>query len=65
VTINLSTNEPETRDFIPELKDAKLAQVKCVNKEYFVVIYKRNVVVSLAIFFQNFPNIHMMPTGQR
>ena len=36
---------------IPELKDATLAQVKCVNKEYFVAIYKRNVAVSLAIHF--------------
>nr|QIM40772.1 prolyl oligopeptidase [Amanita molliuscula] len=43
VTIDLSTGEPEIRDFIPEQKDAKLTQVKCVNKEYFVTIYKRNV----------------------
>jgi prolyl oligopeptidase len=49
VTIDISTGEPETRDFIPELKDATLSQVKCVNKEYFIVIYKRNVLVSLAI----------------
>ena len=46
VTIDLSTGEPEARDFIPELKDATLTQVKCVNKEYFVAIYKRNVVIS-------------------
>lgn len=51
VTIDLSTDEPEIRDFIPELKDATLAQVKCVNKEYFIAIYKRNVIVSLAIYF--------------
>ena len=50
ITIDLLTGEPEIRDFIPELTDAKLAQVKCVNKEYFVAIYKRNVV-SLANFF--------------
>ncbi|KAF8622425.1 hypothetical protein AX15_007009 [Amanita polypyramis BW_CC] len=43
ITIDLSKDEPEIRDFIPEQKDAKLTQVKCVNKEYFVVIYKRNV----------------------
>nr|E2JFG2.1 RecName: Full=Dual function macrocyclase-peptidase POPB; AltName: Full=Prolyl oligopeptidase B; Short=POP B; AltName: Full=Toxin-processing prolyl oligopeptidase [Amanita bisporigera]ADN19205.1 prolyl oligopeptidase [Amanita bisporigera] len=43
VTIDLSTGEPEIRDFIPEQKDAKLTQVKCVNKGYFVAIYKRNV----------------------
>lgn len=53
ITMDLSTGEPEIRDFIPELEDAKLAQVKCINKEYFVVIYKRNV--SLPIFL-NSPN---------
>jgi prolyl oligopeptidase len=51
VTIDISTGEPETRDFIPELKDATLSEVKCVNKEFFIVIYKRNVVVPLAIYF--------------
>jgi hypothetical protein len=43
VTIDIST---ETRDFIPELEDATLSEVKCVN-----VIYKRNVVAPLAIYF--------------
>ena len=61
ITIDLSTGEPEICDFIPELEDATLAQVKCVNKEYFVVIYKRNVIVSLAIIFENF----LTSTGQR
>lgn len=51
VTIDLSTGEPEIRDFIPEQKDATLALVKCVNKEFFVAIYKRHVIVSLAIYF--------------
>jgi hypothetical protein len=45
ITIDLSKDEPEIRDFIPEVKDAKLVQIKCVNKEYFVVIYKRNVIL--------------------
>ena len=44
ITIDLSKKEPEVHDFIPEMKDAKLVQVNCVNKEYFVVIYKRNVM---------------------
>ncbi|KDR68475.1 hypothetical protein GALMADRAFT_78538 [Galerina marginata CBS 339.88] len=43
ITIDLSKDEPEIRDFIPEEKDAKLAQVNCANEEYFVAIYKRNV----------------------
>ena len=62
ITIDLSTGE--TRDFIPEQKDARLANVKCVNKEYFVVIYKRNVAL-LAICFLNSPNADMSLTGQR
>nr|QKM76213.1 prolyl oligopeptidase [Lepiota venenata] len=41
VTINLSKGG-ETFDLIPEAKDAKLVQVTCVNREYFVAIYKRN-----------------------
>jgi prolyl oligopeptidase len=44
VTVDLSKEEIEIRDFIPEVKDAKLVQVNCVNKEYFVVIYKRDVI---------------------
>jgi prolyl oligopeptidase len=52
ITIDISKGEPETRDFIPEQKDATLVHVKCVNNEYFVVIYKRNViVVSFVIYF--------------
>lgn len=43
ITIDLSKTELQIRDFIPEVKDAKLAQINCVNKEYFVVVYKRNV----------------------
>ena len=49
VTIDLSTGNPKIRDFIPELKDA--TQVKYVNKECFLAIYKRNVVNSLAFYF--------------
>ena len=43
VTIDLSSEEQEIRDFIPEDKDAQLAQINCANREYFVAIYKRNV----------------------
>jgi len=43
VTVDLSKDEPEIRDFIPGVKDAKLVHVNCVNTEYFVAIYKRNV----------------------
>lgn len=52
VNIDLSSGEPETHDFIPELKDATqdAPQVKCINKEYSIVIYKRNVVVSRYYF---------------
>jgi protease II len=50
VTVDLSKDEPEIRDFIPEVKDAKLVQANCVNEEYFVAIYKRNVI-PLAIRF--------------
>ena len=56
ITIDISIGAPETRDFIPELKDAIYSfnfKVKFVNKEYFVVVYKRNVIVfSLAIYFR-------------
>ena len=52
VTIDLSTGDPEIRDFIPEQKDATLIQVKCVNDEYFVVIYKRNVEILLRFTFE-------------
>ena len=38
VAVDLSTDKLETRDFIPELKDTTLSQVKYVNKEYFIVI---------------------------
>jgi hypothetical protein len=54
VTIDLSTDEPEIRDFIPEVEDATLSIVKCVNKEYFIVIFKRNVIVSLSFNFFGF-----------
>jgi hypothetical protein len=40
----LSKEDPEICDFIPEVKNAKLGQVNCVNKEYFVAIYKRDVI---------------------
>ncbi|KIM74946.1 hypothetical protein PILCRDRAFT_827771 [Piloderma croceum F 1598] len=40
VTVHLSKEEIEIRDFIPEVKNAKLVQVNCVNKMYFVAIYK-------------------------
>ncbi|KAH9963773.1 prolyl oligopeptidase [Russula dissimulans] len=43
VTIDLSTEPPKICDFISEDNDAKLFQINCANKEYFVVIYKRNV----------------------
>ena len=56
ITIDLSKDEPEIRDFIPEVKDAKLVQINCVNKEYFVVIYKRNVI-PLGIW--KISNVHM------
>ena len=56
ITIDISIGAPETREFIPELKDAIYSfnfKVKFVNKEYFVVVYKRNVIVfSLAIYFR-------------
>jgi hypothetical protein len=37
--------EIEIHDFIPEVKNVKLVQVNCVNKEYFVAIYKRDVIL--------------------
>ena len=40
---SLKDGEPKTRDFIAELNNATLVQVKYVNKRYFVAIHKRNV----------------------
>ncbi len=64
ITIDLSKDEPEIRDFIPEVKDAKLTQINCVNKEYFVAIYKRNVI-PLGDLALNYSNVHMTSAGQR
>ncbi|KAF8696533.1 hypothetical protein AX14_001525 [Amanita brunnescens Koide BX004] len=50
VTVDLAMDEPEIRDFILAVKDAKLVQVNCVNKDYFVVIYKRNVKDEIYIY---------------
>ena len=50
ITIDISKDEPEIRDFIPEEKDAKLVQINCVNKDYFVAIYKRNVTLLYLAF---------------
>ena len=62
VTIDISTDEPETRDFIPELKDGTLSLVKCVNKEYFVVVYKRNVSSFTGYLLLKFPNVDIYIT---
>jgi len=45
VTVDLSKEEQDIRDFIPEHKEARLTQISRVNKTYFVVIYKRNVLL--------------------
>jgi len=45
VTVDLSKEEQDIRDFIPEHKEAKLAQISGVNKTSFVAIYKRNVLL--------------------
>jgi len=63
ITVDLSKEEFETRDFISEVKDAKLVQVNCVNKEYFVVIYKRDVNPKFVSDFLIVFLIHMTPTG--
>ena len=44
VTVGLSKDEQDIRDFIPEHEEAKLTQISCVNKTYFVAIHKRNVL---------------------
>ena len=43
-TIDLSKEGQKICDFIPEDKDAQLTQISGANKEYFVAIYKRNVI---------------------
>jgi len=56
VTIDLSGEEQEIRDFIPEDKDAsaQLTHVTSTNKEYFVAIYKRNVTTHPSFRFSPF-----------
>ena len=44
MTVDLSEEEQDIRDFIPEHKEAKLTQISRVNKTYFVAIHKRNVL---------------------
>ena len=56
VTVDLSREEQDIRDFIPEHEEAKLTQISRVNKTYFVVIYKRNVILYTRpsiIYFSN------------
>jgi len=54
VTIDLSGETQEIRDFIPEDKDAQLAQINSANKEHFVAIYKRNVIFHSCFRFSLF-----------
>jgi protease II len=42
VTIDMNDEEKRIKDLIPEDKDANLISVSCINKNYFVVVYKRN-----------------------
>jgi prolyl oligopeptidase len=42
ITIDLNDDQKKFRDLIPEQKDATLVDVSCVNKDHFVVVYKRN-----------------------
>lgn len=50
ITVDLSRDEPEIRDFIPEDKKADLVDIDCVNKDYFAVIYKRNVIDEIYLY---------------
>ena len=42
VTIDMNDEEKKIKDLIPEDKSANLISVSCVNKDNFVVVYKRN-----------------------
>jgi len=42
VTIDMSDEKKQIKDLISEDKDATLVDVSCVNKNNFVVVYKRN-----------------------
>jgi prolyl oligopeptidase len=43
VTLDMTAPKPELKDLIPEDKDAHLANVRAVDQDKFVVVYKRNV----------------------
>ncbi|KAG6916377.1 hypothetical protein DXG01_007098 [Tephrocybe rancida] len=43
ISIDVSGEKPVFADLIPEVKDANLAEIRFVNNDTFVVIYKRNV----------------------
>lgn len=41
--MDLTEDNPQTKEFIPEDKDANLVEVHRVNRDQFGIIYKRNV----------------------
>ncbi|KAG6331834.1 hypothetical protein ID866_7256 [Astraeus odoratus] len=50
ITIDLADPKHEHRDLIPEQKDAFLDDVTAVGKDYFAVVYKRNVIDEVYIY---------------
>ncbi|KAI6114866.1 prolyl oligopeptidase [Pisolithus croceorrhizus] len=50
ITIDLADPKRERKDLIPEEKDAFLDDVRAVGKDYFAVVYKRNVIDEIYVY---------------
>ncbi|KAG6888631.1 hypothetical protein C0995_006875 [Termitomyces sp. Mi166 len=53
ITIDVSKEKPVFADLIPEIKDANLVDIEFVNKDNFVVVYKRNVKDEIYLYAKN------------
>lgn len=50
ITVDLADPKRERKDLIPEQKDAFLDDVTAVGKDYFAVVYKRNVIDEIYVY---------------
>ncbi|KAF9457998.1 prolyl oligopeptidase [Collybia nuda] len=60
ITMDLTEDKPQPKDFILEDKEANLVEIRRVNKDQFGIIYKRNVKDEIYIYSKSGSRIRQL-----